>query len=158
MAENSGNPGLFCDLAGTLVKMDDTRQLPLGSDGRIVVELLPGVAEKLRPIRDHLIFVVTNQAGVARGRLSLQQVEDAIAEVDRQLGDILTGWQICPHDDTDRCACRKPKGGMLVELGVMYGVEMKDSTMVGDQEVDEAAARAAGIGHFVWAHDFFAWK
>jgi histidinol-phosphate phosphatase family protein len=158
MAENGGNLGLFCDLAGTLVKMDDTRQLPLGRDGKIVVELLPDVAEKLRPIRDHLIFVVTNQAGVARGRLTLQQVEDAIAELDRQLGDIITGWQICPHDDADRCACRKPKGGMLTELGVMYGVEMAGSTMVGDQEVDAAAARAAGVGRFVWASDFFGWK
>jgi histidinol-phosphate phosphatase family protein len=158
MAENSGNLGLFCDLAGTLVKMDHTRQLPLGPDGKIVVELLPGVAEKLRPIRDHLIFVVTNQAGIARGRLNLQQVEDSIAELDRQLGDILTGWRICPHDDADRCACRKPKGGMLTELGAMYGVEMKDSTMVGDQEVDAAAARAAGVGHFVWASKFFGWK
>ena len=158
MAENGGNLGLFCDLAGTLVKMDDTRQLPLGRDGKIIVELLPSVAEKLRPIRDHLIFVVTNQAGVARGRLTLQQVEDAIAELDRQLGDIITGWQICPHDDAHGCACRKPKGGMLTELGAMYGVEMKGSTMVGDQEVDAAAARAAGVGHFVWASDFFGWK
>ena len=63
MAEDAGNRGLFCDLVGTLVRMDETRQLPLGADGKIVIELLPGVAEKLRPIRDHLIFVVTNQAG-----------------------------------------------------------------------------------------------
>jgi histidinol-phosphate phosphatase family protein len=158
MAEDAGNRGLFCDLAGTLVKMDDTRQLPLGPDGKIVVELLPGVAEKLSPIRDHLIFVVTNQAGIARGRLSLAQVEAAIGELDRQLGDILTGWQICPHDDADRCACRKPRGGMLTELGATYGVDMAGSTMVGDQEIDAAASRAAGVGHFIWAHDFFSWK
>jgi histidinol-phosphate phosphatase family protein len=158
MAEDGGNRGLFCDLAGTLVKMDDTRQLPLGADGKIVVELLPGVAEKLGPIRDHLIFVVTNQAGIARGRLSLEQVEAAIGELDRQLGDIVTGWQICPHDDADQCACRKPKGGMLTELGTTYGVDMAVSTMVGDQEVDAAAARAAGVGHFIAARDFFGWK
>lgn len=158
MAEDAGNPGLFCDLAGTLVKMDHTRQLPLGPDGKIVVELLPGVAGKLQPIRDHLIFVVTNQAGIARGRLSLEQVEAAIGELDRQLGDILTGWQICPHDEADRCACRKPKGGMLTELGALYGVDMACSTMIGDQEIDAAAARAAGVGHFIWAHDFFGWK
>jgi D-glycero-D-manno-heptose 1,7-bisphosphate phosphatase len=120
-----------------------------------VVELLPGVAEKLSPIRDHLIFVVTNQAGIARGRLSLEQVEAAIGELDRQLGDILTGWEICPHDDADQCACRKPKGGMLTELGSTYGVDMAGSTMVGDQEIDAAAARAAGVGHFIWARDFF---
>jgi D-glycero-D-manno-heptose 1,7-bisphosphate phosphatase len=158
MAEDAGNRGLFCDLAGTLVKMDDTRQLPLGPDGKIVIELLPGVAEKLRPIRDHLIFVVTNQAGIARGRLRLEQVEAAIRELDRQLGDILTGWHICPHDDTDRCECRKPKGGMLTELGATYGVDMAVSTMVGDQEIDAAAARAASVGRFVRAHDFFGWK
>jgi histidinol-phosphate phosphatase family protein len=158
MLEDAGNRGLFFDLAGTLVKMDDTRQLPLGPDGKITVELMPGVAEKVRPIRDHLIFVVTNQAGIARGRLSLDQVEAAIAELDRQLGDILTGWQICPHDDGDRCGCRKPKGGMLTELGATYGVDMAGSTMIGDQEVDAAAARAAGVGRFVWAQDFFGWK
>jgi histidinol-phosphate phosphatase family protein len=158
MAEDAGNRGLFCDLAGTLVKMDETRQLPLGRDGKIVVELLPGVAEKLQPIRDHLIFVVTNQAGIARGRMSLETVEAAIGELDRQLGDILTGWQICPHDDADRCACRKPRGGMLAELGAVYGVDLAASTMVGDQEIDAAAARAAGVGHFVWARDFFGWK
>lgn len=158
MAEDAGNRGLFCDLAGTLVRMDETRQLPLGPDGRIVIELMPGVAEKLAPIRDHLIFVVTNQAGIARGRLTMAQVEDAIAELDTILGGILSGWQICPHDDADQCACRKPKGGMLTELGATFGVDMAGSTMVGDQEVDAAAARAAGVGHFVWAHDFFAWK
>ena len=155
MATDAGNRGLFCDLVGTLVKMDETRQLPLGSGGKVIIELLPGVAEKLRPIRDHLIFVVTNQAGIARGRLRMEQVEAAIAELDRQLGDILTGWQICPHDDADRCGCRKPKGGMMTELAAIYGVDLAGSTMVGDQEIDAAAARAAGIGHFVWASDFF---
>jgi histidinol-phosphate phosphatase family protein len=158
MAHDAGNLGLFCDLAGTLVKMDDTRQLPLGPDGRVVIELLPNVAERLRPIHDHLIFVVTNQAGIARGRLTLEKVESAIMELDRQLGDILTGWQVCPHDDGDRCACRKPKGGMLKELGATYGVDMAGSTMVGDQEIDAAAARDAGVGNFVLARDFFGWK
>jgi histidinol phosphatase-like enzyme len=47
---------------------------------------------------------------------------------------------------------------MLTELGAVYGVDMAGSTMIGDQEVDAAAARAAGVGHFIWAHDFFGWK
>src|SRR5579863_7475484 len=157
MAQDAGNIALFFDLAGTLVAMDDTRQLPIDAQGNVTITLLPGVREKLAPIHNHLMFVVTNQAGVKRGRFQLAQVEAAIADLDRQLGDILTGWQICPHDDADRCQCRKPKGGMLTELGVMYGVGMKDSTMVGDQDVDAAAARAAGVGRFVWASEFFGW-
>ena len=111
MAEDAGNRGLFCDLVGTLVKMDDTRQLPLSPDGKIIVELLPGVVEKLRPIRDHLIFVVTNQAGIARGRLRFEQVEAAIAELDRQLGDILTGWQICPTTTPTTAPAASPGAG-----------------------------------------------
>lgn len=157
MGTDAGNAGLFCDLAGTLVRMDETRQLPLDARGTIRIELLPGVKAKLAPMRDHLIFVVTNQAGVKRGRFKLVQVEAAMAELDRQLDGILTAWEICPHDDADGCECRKPKGGMITELAEVHGVDLKASTMVGDQEVDAAAARAAGVGRFVWARDFFGW-
>lgn len=158
MSHDAGNIALFFDLAGTLVAMDETRQLPIDGQGNVTIKLLPGVREKLAPIRDHLIFVVTNQAGVKRGRFRLAQVEAAMADLDRQLNDILTGWQICPHDDADGCECRKPKGGMILALADVHGVHLADSTMVGDQEVDAQAARAAGVGKFVYAADFFGWK
>ena len=158
MPSELGNRALFFDLVGTLIAFDESRQIPLEPGGRARVELMPNVAETLAPIRDHLIFVVTNQAGIARGRLTRETIEDAMAELDRQLGDILTAWEICPHDDADRCACRKPRGGMMRELAEAYGVDMAGSTMVGDQEIDELAARDAGVGRFVHARDFFGWK
>ncbi len=158
MADSVGNAALFCDLGGTLVELDDSRELPLDSSGRIVIKLLPGVRDKLRPMRDHLIFVVTNQSKIKRGRFTLEQVEDALRELDHQLGEILTGWQICPHDDADACACRKPKAGMIRELAEMYGVDLAASIGVGDQQVDELACKAAGVGRFVYARDFFGWK
>jgi D-glycero-D-manno-heptose 1,7-bisphosphate phosphatase len=158
MPHDAGNIALFFDLAGTLVAMDETRQLPIDAQGNVTIELLPGVREKLAPIHDHLMFVVTNQAGVKRGRFRLAQVEAAMEELDRQLGDILTGWQICPHDDPDGCQCRKPRGGMILELAEIHGVDLKSSTMVGDQDVDEQAARAGGVGRFIRAKDFFGWK
>ena len=64
MANPNGNAALFFDLGGTLVKLNDTREIPLDANGNIVIELLPGVAEKLRPMHNHLMFVVTNQAGI----------------------------------------------------------------------------------------------
>src|SRR3984957_4261949 len=158
MPHDAGNIALFFDLAGTLVAMDETRQLPIDAHGNVTITLLPGVREKLLPIHDHLMFVVTNQAGVKRGRFRLAQVEAAMAELDRQLDDILTGWLICPHDDADGCQCRKPKGGMILELAEIHGVDLKGSTMVGDQEVDEQAARASGVGKFIYAKDFFGWQ
>jgi D-glycero-D-manno-heptose 1,7-bisphosphate phosphatase len=158
MANPNGNAALFFDLGGTLVKLNETREIPLDANGNIVVELLPGVAEKLRPLHNHLMFVVTNQAGIKRGRLTAEKVETAMRHLDRQLGDILTAWQVCPHTDDDQCECRKPKGGMITELADLYGVDLTSSTMVGDQEVDRLAGEAAGVAKFVAAKDFFGWK
>ena len=73
MANPNGNAALFFDLGGTLVKLNDTREIPLDANGNIVVELLPGVAEKLRPLHNHLMFIVTNQAGITRGRLTAKK-------------------------------------------------------------------------------------
>ena len=157
MPHDAGNIALYFDLVGTLVEMDETRQLPLDSRGNIVIKLLPGVREKLLPIHDHLIFIVTNQAGIKRGRLRMDQVEAAIRDLDRQLGDIITAWNICPHDDADNCECRKPQPGMIFDLAEFHGVHLPGSTMVGDQLIDEQAASAGGIGKFVHASAFFAW-
>ena len=158
MADDAGNVALFCDLAGTLAAMDETRQLPVDAQGNIHITLLPGVKERLVPLRNHLIFVVTNQAGIKRGRYRQEKVEAALADLDRQLGDILTAWAICPHDDADGCDCRKPKPGMIKDLAWVHGVDLAASTMVGDQESDAQAARAAGVGTFVLARDFFGWQ
>jgi histidinol-phosphate phosphatase family protein len=152
------NAALFFDLGGTLVELNEQRSLPLDAAGKVIVKLLPNVAATLAPIHDHLFFIVTNQAGIRRGWFPAEVVEAAIAEVDQQLGDILTAWEICPHTDDDRCECRKPRGGMITSLAEIYGADLAASTMVGDQEVDELAARAAGVGKFVYAKDFFGWK
>ncbi len=158
MAHDAGNRALFCDLAGTLVRLDHDYELPVDGAGNIRIELMPGVAEKLRPMRDALLLIVTNQAGVARGRFTLAQLEAALAELDRQLGGILFSWRVCPHRPEDGCECRKPKPGMVLELAELYGVDLAGSTMVGDQEVDEQCARAAGVGKFVYAKNFFGFK
>jgi histidinol-phosphate phosphatase family protein len=109
-------------------------------------------------MRDHLIFVVTNQANIKRGLLTLAQVESALHELDAALGGILTGWQICPHDNDDGCECRKPRPAMITQLASIHGVDLPASVMVGDQASDAAAARNAGLGRFVYAADFFGWR
>jgi histidinol-phosphate phosphatase family protein len=158
MANENGNAALFLDLVGTLIRFDDTRSTLRDARGNLIIELLPNVAEKLAPMRDRLILIVTNQAGIKRGWFTRDQVEAGLRELDRKLGDIVTGWEVCPHDDADRCDCRKPSGGMIVELARMYGVDLNASTMVGDQEIDEQAAKAAGVGRFIYAAEFFGWQ
>jgi phosphoglycolate phosphatase-like HAD superfamily hydrolase len=46
---------------------------------------------------------------------------------------------------------------MITLLASVHGVDLAASTMVGDQEIDALAARAAGVGKFVYAQDFFGW-
>ena len=155
---STGNLALFCDLVGTLVAMDETRKLPVDANGAVKIKLLPRVKETLAPMRDHLIFVVTNQANIKRGLLTLAQVESALHELDAALGGILTGWQICPHDNDDGCECRKPRPAMITKLASIHGVDLRASVMVGDQASDAEAARNAGLGRFVYAADFFGWR
>ncbi len=47
------------------------------------------------------------------------------------------------------------KAGMIVDLAETYGVDLKSSVMVGDQEIDRECAAAGGVGEFVLAKDFF---
>ena len=111
--------------------------------------LLPAFVAALRLVRAHgyVAVVVTNQRGVARGIVPLAEVErmhDHLRETlardhDLELLDIL----VCPHE-RDSCDCRKPKPGMLLEAARRHGLDLASSWMVGDNETDIQAGRAAG--------------
>jgi len=87
-------------------------------------------------------IVVTNQPDIARGTTP-SAVVDAINAVLRAalpLDDIL----VCPHDENDGCACRKPKPGLLVEGARRHGADLARSYLVGDRWRDIEAGHAAG--------------
>lgn len=88
------------------------------------------------------VFVVTNQPDVARGKLPLAELVWMNAQVRARLR--VDDLRVCPHDDADRCDCRKPRPGMLNVLARRWGVELAESYMVGDTWKDIAAGRAAG--------------
>jgi D-glycero-D-manno-heptose 1,7-bisphosphate phosphatase len=70
-------------------------------------------------------------------------VVDAMNEViQRELG--VDAVLVCPHDDVDDCACRKPKPGLLLEAIERFDIDRDRSFMVGDRWRDVAAGRAAG--------------
>ena len=50
----------------------------------------------------------------------------------------------CPHGPDDGCECRKPRPGLLVELGRRLGIDLKSAILIGDRESDMAAAAAVG--------------
>jgi D-glycero-D-manno-heptose 1,7-bisphosphate phosphatase len=56
----------------------------------------------------------------------------------------LDDLRVCPHDDHDGCACRKPKPGLLLDAARVWSVDLTRSFMVGDRWRDIEAGRSAG--------------
>lgn len=108
------------------------------------LEILPGVREALGRLRaaDLRLIVVTNQPDVARGTQSRQVVEAIHAALLAQLP--LDEVRICYHDDSDHCACRKPRPGMLLAAAEEHDIDLHASFMVGDRWRDVEAGRRAG--------------
>ncbi len=107
------------------------------------LEILPGVPETLARLRaaGYRIVVVTNQPDIARGATTMAAVDAIHDAMHSTLG--LDDIRVCPHDDADRCACRKPKPGLLLREPAH---DMAASVMIGDRWRDIEAGRAAGCG------------
>jgi D-glycero-D-manno-heptose 1,7-bisphosphate phosphatase len=107
-------------------------------------EIEDGVEESLKRLRavGFKLFVVTNQPDIARG---LMPRESLRLMTDRIMATLAVDEvRVCPHDDRDRCGCRKPNPGMLLELACEHGVELGGSYLIGDSWKDTSAASAAG--------------
>ena len=93
------------------------------------------------------VVVATNQSGIGRGLLDMATLNAINDKMHRALA--LAGGRIdalfyCPHTADSACECRKPKTGMLKEIGVRFGIEMTGVPCVGDSVRDLQAAEAVG--------------
>jgi D-glycero-D-manno-heptose 1,7-bisphosphate phosphatase len=102
---------------------------------------VPEACETLRRA-GFVLLVVTNQPDIARGT----QDEGVVDEIHDLLLDTLPidAIYVCPHDDGDGCACRKPNPGMLLEAAHDRNLNLLRSFMVGDRWRDVEAGRRAG--------------
>ena len=90
-----------------------------------------------------VVFIISNQSGVARGLITPEQLLAVNAEVDAVLGPFDT-WQVCVHDDHHQCACRKPLPGLFEQIGERFGVDLRTTPVVGDTPRDLVAGFAVG--------------
>ncbi len=138
-------PAAFLDRDGTLIRDAD---FPNDPDA---VELIPGAAAALRRLVDagFALIAVTNQSGIARGKVSVAQYEAVRARLDAVLaaeGITLTASYHCPHhpDFTGPCECRKP-GTLLYRQAITeFGLDPLRSLFVGDRWRDVAPGLALG--------------
>jgi D-glycero-D-manno-heptose 1,7-bisphosphate phosphatase len=89
-----------------------------------------------------LLIVTTNQPGLSRGyqsRRELDRMHDLLKRT-LPLDDVL----LCPHDEMDRCPCRKPKPGLLTEAAFKWHLNLDRCFVVSDKWQDAEAALNAG--------------
>lgn len=87
-------------------------------------------------------FVVTNQPDVARKKIDWDTLDSIHEAINANMN--FTEIFVCPHDDFDRCNCRKPKPGAIFELAKKYKIDLKESFVIGDRWKDVVAGKAAG--------------
>ncbi|MER6772525.1 HAD family hydrolase [Streptomyces bacillaris] len=127
------------DRDGTLVE-----DVPYNGDPE-KVRLLPGAREAADLLRAASVAtgVVSNQSGIGRGLITEGQVLRVNRRADELLGTLGT-WVFCPHTPEDRCPCRKPRPGLVLEAARRLGVRPGECVVIGDIRADVLAARAAG--------------
>ena len=123
-------------------------------------ELIDGVADAINKINasGYLAIVVTNQPVIARGEVSFEELEVIHNKMETLLGKegaYLDGIYFCPHHphkgyEGERpelkfdCDCRKPKPGMLMNAAHDFNIDLSQSWMIGDGEIDIKAGQNAG--------------
>ncbi len=108
------------------------------------LRIAPQAVETIGRLRSagFVLVGITNQPDVARGATERRAVEEINAAIlaALPLDEIL----VCYHDDADRCACRKPEPGLVLEAADKYDLDLKASFVVGDRWKDVEAGRRAG--------------
>lgn len=151
LTENLRKPAAFLDRDGTL-------NHDAGYTYRIEdFQWINGAKAAIRKLNDagYLVFVVTNQAGIARGYYDSAAVDTLHNWMQSELaliGAHIDDFRFCPHHPEGtvpelaiECGCRKPKGGMLQSLIEHWRPDTTRSFMLGDSEKDALAGEAAGI-------------
>ena len=123
-------------------------------------ELIPGVTDAIKKINrsGYLAIVVTNQPVIARGEVTIEDLQEIHNKMETLLGmegAYVDGLYYCPHHPHKGfegeipefkidCSCRKPKPGMLLKAAHDFNIDLSESWMVGDGENDILAGKNAG--------------
>ena len=137
------NRAVFVDRDGTI-----NRDVPYCSRPEDF-ELLPGAAEAIRLLNEHSfkVVVITNQSGIARGYFTeemLAKIHDKMRSELAKHGAHVDAIYYCPHHPDDNCECRKPKPKMVLQAARDLQIDLSQSYVVGDAEMDVELARRAG--------------
>jgi len=112
-------------------------------------EFIDGIAEFIHSLNilGYKVIVVTNQRGIALGKMSINDIDNIHKKMMTELENknaIIDDIYICPHDNNE-CKCRKPEIGLFLKAEEKYDVDKNNSFMFGDSDTDLQAGIKYGI-------------
>lgn len=136
---------ILLDRDGTVIRDPEDERV----DKEEKIELFPDSIDALKYLAENnfSVILITNQAGIAEGRLNVEdfnRINSRVIEMLSPSGIKILKTYMCPHVSKDKCECRKPKPTMLLEAIKDYNLDPKDLYMVGDRESDINAGINAG--------------
>ena len=113
------------------------------------VVLLGGAGAAVRRLNNLRIptFIVTNQSVIGRGVISDEQlaaIHERLTDLLAEQGAYVDGIFYCPHLPDDRCDCRKPRPGLLLQAAEYASAEAASGAVIGDNPTD--MLMAIGVG------------
>lgn len=136
------NRGVFLDRDGTMAP--DVHYCCRPED----FNLFPDVAKAIKLLnqRGFKVIVITNQSGIARGYFSEETLVKIHEKMKRELakeGAYVDAIYYCPHHPDDNCDCRKPKPKLVFQAARDFEIDLTQSFVVGDMQLDVEFGKAA---------------
>ena len=117
-------------------------------------KFLPGAEEAMKLLADngYEIYIISNQAGIARGMMTDEDLKDIHEKMKKELARHkikIKYIYYCPHGWDEGCECRKPKPGMFYRAAREHQIDLSKTVFIGDDERDGIAGEAAGIPTYI---------
>ena len=140
------SPALFIDRDGTIIKQIDGYYISSIEQIELIENIFPAIL--MLQNEGYLIIIVTNQAGINKGILSNEQVDEInqhIIQLLKKQGIDISAVYVCPHKPEEQCKCRKPQPGLLLKAAKEHNIDLENSIIIGDTDKDTEAGLNAGL-------------
>ena len=139
---DESSPAVFVDRDGTIMRDADYCSDPEQ------VQIFAGVPEALRRLKSkgYKLIIITNQSGIGRGLITMEQYHAVETKVLHELGpDLIDATYFCPDVPGQRSNCRKPAPGMILRASREHRIDLSSSFFVGDKEIDAECVGARDV-------------